>query len=130
LDLISVTHEPGTTFALRVRGHEVTTDMSEKDGGHDEGPSPGELLAGSLGACVAMIVQRYCDNHGYTDGQVEASLAIELADDPKRIGGIVIDLEIPKDVPENRMEAIKRLAHRCPIQQTLENPPTVDIDIV
>ena len=28
---------------------------------------------------------------GYTDGQVEASLTIELADDPKRIGGIVID---------------------------------------
>ena len=130
MDLISVTHESETKFAIRARGHEVSSDMSEKDGGHDDGLSPVELLAGSLGACVAMMVQRYCDNHGYTDGQVEASLAIELADDPKRIGAIVIDLEVPKDVPENRMEAIKRLAHRCPVHQTLENPPTVDIDIV
>lgn len=130
MDLISVTHEPGTKFAIRVRGHQVSSDMSEKDGGHDEGPSPVELFAGSLGVCVAMMVQRYCDSHGYTDGQVEASLAIELADDPKRIGAIVIDLELPKDVPENRMEAIKRLADRCPVHQTLANPPTVDIDIV
>ena len=130
MDLISVTRESQTKFAIRVRDHEVASDMSEKDGGHDAGLSPVELMAGSLGACVAMIVQSYCDNHGYTDGQVEASLAIELADDPKRIGAIVIDLEVPKDVPENRMEAIKRLAHRCPVHQTLENPPTVDIDIV
>jgi putative redox protein len=130
MDLISVTRETGTKFAISVRGHAVASDMTEKDGGHDEGPSPVELFAGSLGACVAMMVQHYCDKHGYTDGRVEASLAIELADDPKRIGGIVIDLEIPKDVPENRMEAIKRLANRCPVHQTLENPPTVDIDIV
>ncbi len=130
MDLISVTREPGTKFAIRVRGHEVASDMSEADGGHGEGLEQVELLAGSLGACVAMIVQRYCDNHGYTEGRVEASLAIELADDPKRIGAIVIDLEIPKDVPENRMEAIKRLADLCPVHQTLANPPTVDIDIV
>ena len=130
MDLISVTHESDTKFAIRVRGHEVASDMSVKDGGHDDGLSPVELLAGSLGACVAMIVQRYCDNHGYTDGHVEVSLTIELADDPKRIGNIVIDLEVPKDVPENRMEAIKRVAQRCPIHQTLKNPPTVDVDIV
>jgi uncharacterized OsmC-like protein len=130
MDLISVTHEADTKFAIRVRGHEVVSDMSEKDGGRDGGLSPVELLAGSLGACVAMIVQRYCDRHGYTDGRVEASLAIELADDPKRIGGIVLDLEVPKDVPQNRMEAIKRLAERCTIHQTLANPPGVDIDIV
>ena len=130
MDLISVTHESKTKFAIRVRGHEVASDMSEKDGGHDDGLSPVELMAGSLGVCVAMMVQRYCDNHGYTDGQVEASLTIELADDPKRIGGIVIDLEIPKDVPENRMEAIRRLADHCPVHQTFKHPPTVDIDIV
>ena len=128
MDLITVTRKGGLAFDIRVRGHEVTSDMSEKDGGRDEGPSPAELLGGSLGACVAMMVQGYCDRKGYTDGQVEVSLTLELADKPKRVAGIVVDVELPADVPENRMEAIRRIAEHCPVHATLMNAPRVDID--
>ena len=130
MDLISVTHKAGLEFAIRVRGHEVTCDMAEKDGGRDGGPSPVELLAGSLGACIAMMVERYCENHGYAEGEVGGSLTLELADDPKRVRRIVVDLEVPKDVPEDRKEAIRRLAQRCPIQETLQSPPDVDLDVI
>ncbi|TET31656.1 MAG: OsmC family peroxiredoxin [Planctomycetota bacterium] len=129
MDLITVTRKEGLAFDVRVRGHRLTCDMSEKDGGRDEGPSPAEMLAGSLGACVAMMVQRYCDNHGYTDGDVCASLTLELADNPKRIGGIVIDLELPNDFPEDRKSAVKRLAELCPIHETLKHLPKVDLEI-
>ena len=129
MDLITVTRKEDLEFSIRVRGHEVTSDMSEKDGGRDAGPSPAELLAGSLGACIGMMVQSYCQRHGY-DGDVGVSLTMELADAPKRIGGIVIDLELPDGVPEDRKEAIRRVAERCPIHETLRSPPGLDIDIV
>ena len=105
MDLITVTRKGGSQFGIRVRGHDVVSDMSEKDGGQDAGPSPVELLAGSLGTCIAMMVQSYCQRHGY-DGDVGVSLTTELADNPKRVGGIVIDLELPRDVPEARKEEI------------------------
>lgn len=130
MDLITVTHRAGLEFGIRVRGHDVATDMSLKDGGRDVGPSPVELLAGSLGACIAMIVQRYCQNHGYGDGEVAVSLTVQLADDPKRVRSIVVDLEIPRDVPENRKEVIRRLAERCPIHATLSDPPKVDLEVL
>jgi uncharacterized OsmC-like protein len=130
MDLITVTKKAGPEFAIGVRGHEVISDMSEKEGGQDAGPSPAELFAGSLGACVAMLVQRYCENHGYVDGEVGLSMTLELADDPKRVAGIVVDLEVPDDLPESRREAVKRLAQHCVIHETLRNPPSVDIDIV
>ena len=130
MDLITVTHKAGMEFGLCVRGHEVACDMSEKDGGRDEGPSPVELFAGSLGACMAMIVQRYCLNHGWQDGKVEVNLTFELAEHPKRVKSIVVDLEIPKDVPQDRIAVIRRLAQLCPIHETLQNPPQVDLDIV
>ena len=129
MDLITVTLEAGQECAVRVRGHEVISDMSEKDGGRDAGPSPVELLAGSLGACIAMMVQRYCDRHGYTDGEVGVSLTVELADAPKRVGGFVIDLELPNGVPEDKKEVIRRMAERCPVHETLRTPPRLDIDI-
>ena len=129
MDLITVNREGNLKFNIQVRGHEVSSDMSAKDGGQDAGPSPVELFAGSLGACIAMMVQSYCNRHGYVDGEVGVSLTLELEDAPKRIGGIVIDVELPTDVPEDKWEVVKRMAERCPIYETLSNPPRVDIDI-
>jgi uncharacterized OsmC-like protein len=129
MDLIDVTRKAATEFSIRVRGHEVGSDLSEKDGGRDQGPSPVELLAGSLGVCIAMMVQGYCDRHGYTDGDVGVSLTLELADTPKRVGGIVVDVELPKDVPEDKKDVIRRIAARCPVHETLRNPPRLDVEI-
>ena len=129
MDLITVTRKAGQEFALRVRGHEVTSDMSEKDGGRDAGPSPVELLAGALGACIAMMAQTYCDRHGFTDGDVGVSLTLELADSPKRVGAIVVDVELPNGLPEDKKNAVKRMIELCPVHETLRNPPRLDIDI-
>ncbi len=87
IDLITVTRKDDLEFNIRVRGHDVNCDMSAKDGGLDQGPSLVELLAGSLGTCIAMMVQGYCQRHGY-DGDVRVSLTMELADKPKRIGPV------------------------------------------
>ena len=128
MDLITVSRKDGLEFGIRVRGHDVASDMSEKDGGIDAAPSPAELFAGSLGACVAMMVQSYCRRHEY-EGDVEVSLTMEMADSPKRIGAIVVDVELPAGVPEEKREAIRRMAERCPIHETLKDPPRVDIEI-
>jgi putative redox protein len=129
MDLITVNRKDGLEFNIGVRGHDVTCDLSEQDGGRDRGPSPVELLAGSLGTCIAMMVQGYCQRHGY-DGDVGVSLTMELADKPKRIGRIVVDLELPDGVPEDKKEAIKRVAQRCPIHETFKSPPGLDIEVV
>jgi uncharacterized OsmC-like protein len=129
VDLITVEREAGLAFRLNLRGHEFRSDMSVDDGGRDAAPSPAELMAGSLGACIAMMVQGYCDTHGYSDGEVSVSLTVELGDDPKRVAGFVIDLELPDDVPVEKRDVIMRVAEKCTIHETLVNPPRVDIDI-
>ena len=129
MDLISITRKEDSAFSISVRGHEVLSDYSEKDGGHDRGLSPVELLAGSLGACIAMLVQNYCQRHGY-EGDVGVSMTVELADKPKRIGRIVIDLELPNGIPDDKKEIIRRLAQKCPIHETLKTPPGLDIEVV
>ena len=128
MDLITVTRENGLEFRIRVREHCVTSDMSVADGGRDGGPSPAELLGAALGACTAMMVQRYCREQGW-DGDAGVNLALELADDPKRVGRIVVDLELPDGVPDERKETVRRVAERCLIQETLRHPPAVDVDV-
>ena len=129
MDLITISRADGSKFDVRVRGHQVASDMSIKDGGQDAAPSPVELFAGSLGVCIAMMVQNYCDRHGYTDGDVGVSLTLELADSPKRVGAIVVDVELPNGLPEDKKDAVKRMIELCPVHETLRNPPRLDIDI-
>ena len=129
MDLITVEREAGLAFRLKVRGHRFSSDMSVEDGGRDVAPSPAELMAGSLGACIAMMVQVYCDTHGYTDGEVGVSMAVEFGSDPKRVSGIVVDVALPESVPLEKRAAVTRLAERCTIHETLRDPPRIDIDI-
>jgi uncharacterized OsmC-like protein len=128
MDLITVTRKEGLEFNVRVRGHDLTVDLPEKDGGGDQGPTPVELLGESLGTCIAVMIQGYCRRHGY-EGDVGVSLTMELADNPKRVAAIVVAVELPKSFPEDKMDAVRRIADLCPVHQTLRIPPRVDIDI-
>ena len=130
MDLITVTRRRGLEFNIHVRGHDVSSDMSVHDGGEDASFSPSELFAGSLGACIAMMVQGYCDRHGYVDGDVGVSLTLEYADEPKRVGAVVVDIELPPSVPKEQWGVVRRIAERCTIHETLHHPPRVDIEVM
>lgn len=129
MDLITVTREEGLRFSIHIRDHVMTTDMSVKDGGEDGGPAPVEIMGASMGACLATLVQAYCDARGYTDGDVGVSLTIEMVDNPNRVGGFVADVELPKDVPEKDKEKLKKMCLRLPIPASLRAEPRVDIEM-
>jgi len=129
MDLITVTREEGLRFSIRLRDHVITTDMSVDEGGKDGGPSPVEFLGVASGACLATMVQAYCDTRGYSDGDVSVSLTLELVENPNRVGGIVLDVDLPKDVPEGDREKLRKMALRMPVPATLKSKPRVDIEM-
>jgi len=129
VDLITVTREEGLRFSVKLRGHVMTTDMAVAEGGQDGGPSPVEFLGIASGACLATMVQAYCDTRGYTDGDVSVSLTLELVEKPNRVSNIVLDVELPKDVPESDKEKLKKMALRMPVPATLRTGPKVDIEM-
>lgn len=129
MDLITVTRTDGLAFTVAVRGHTLTTDMAPDEGGHDGGPNPVELLACAVGSCIATMLQQYCDEHGYTDGNVGASLTLELAADPKRIAGIVVDIELPEGIPADARAEMRGLVDGFPVPVTLRNAPQLDVEM-
>jgi putative redox protein len=129
VDLITVTRRAGLAFTVRLRGHVLTSDMAPAEGGCDEGPNPVELLACSVGSCLATMAQAYCNEHGYSDGDVGASLTFELATDPKRIAAVVVDLELPRGMPEDAQAEVRRLVEDFPVPATLRAGPRLDVEI-
>jgi uncharacterized OsmC-like protein len=130
MDLITVTRDEGLRFEIRVRDHVFAADMSVEEGGADSAPSPVELLGGSVGACLATMVQAFCDAQGYTDGDVGVSLTVELVENPNRIAGIVADVEVPNDVPDEDREKLRKMALRFPVPATLRGEPRLDVDML
>jgi len=53
-----VKHEGRMASSINVRGHKIIADVPPEMGGNDRGPTPVDLLAGSLGTCIAFSMSR------------------------------------------------------------------------
>jgi putative redox protein len=129
MDLLSAT-KAGTRYQIQVRKHQVFFAGHDAEGGPDRDLSPIEMFAASLGSCVLLMVDAYCQKHGYTDGDAAVHLTYELGDHPRRITAVTMDLELPRDVPEEKKEAVRRVAETCPVHRTLEIKPRIDLEIL
>jgi len=128
MDLITIKRREGLAFDVCLRGHQITTDMSAAEGGCDQGCNPIELLAASVGACLAIMTQRYCSEHGYTHGDVQITLTTELAAGPKRAAAFIADIELPPGVSLADRRELSRLVADFPVPATLRGLPSLDIE--
>lgn len=129
MDLITITQEKDSKFKTEIRKHSFYSDMSEKDGGNDEAPSPADLLVSSLGNCIGMIIQRYCQSHGYQSEGIEISMTYLLNDSPKMVKNITADVVLPEGFPKDRKKAVLNACKTCVIYNSLDKNIDIDIEI-
>ncbi len=119
--------------------HQWTANEPESHGGADRGPTPYELLSGSLGACVAITVRLYADRKGWPLHRVVVDVSHDRVhaddcDDPDRNCGR-IDVftqvvELRGDLDEAQRRRLAEIADRCPVHRTLSGTISIDTRIV
>jgi uncharacterized OsmC-like protein len=124
---IVVTHEGGVKFAAQVRSHRIVVDQPEGGGGEDSGPAPIELLGASLGTCVALYVQQFCQVRGIPHDGMRVEVEQHGASNPNRIGKFVVRVVLPAEVPEHYAAMLERVARSCPAHNTLEHGAEVAV---
>lgn len=104
---------------VQIRGHQITADEPPEHGGDDDGPSPLELLAGSLAACTAVTMEMYAQRKGWDIGDVVVDVDYEPSQrgSPTRFEMVVT---LPKELPEEQRERLMQIAAKCPVHRTLE----------
>lgn len=127
---VVVTHLEGDQFELAIRDHRLRVDQPCSDGGEDTAPTPTELFVSSLVACVAFYARRYLARHGLPTDGLRAEADFLFAERPTRVGEIDLRLHIPDCVPEESRARLLAVASHCTVHNTLENPPTVEIELV
>ena len=130
MDLITLKNEKGLCFSVQVRGHRFLVDMPMESKGQDQGPSPADLLAVSLGACMGMHMALYSQTAGLPSKGMEMNLVYNLVEEQgrKRIQTVTIDVVMPQD-PGERSAALLRAAQNCIVRNTLEKGPVIDVEI-
>jgi uncharacterized OsmC-like protein len=126
---IVVTHVGGVQFAAQVRSHRVLVDQPVRGGGADEAPAPIELLGVSLGTCVALYVQQYCQSRGLSHEGMRVELQQYGAQNPSRIGEFSLRVVLPAGIPAAHVAMLERVARSCPAHGTLTHAAEVSVQL-
>jgi putative redox protein len=129
MSLITIKHESGLHVTAAVRNHKLMLDVPADEGGTDRGPAPIEVLTAALGACMAMHVTKYCQSAKLPHEGFTIDLDFQLAPDPLRVAALTVDINLPSGFPENRKDAIKRVAQQCTVKNTLKESTAIDVEI-
>ena len=124
-----ITHEGGLKFAAQVRSHRIVVDQPQRAGGEDAGPMPLELLGVSLGTCIALYVQQFCQSRTLPYEGMRVEVQQHGAADPGRIGEFVVRVILPSELPAHQAELVERVARSCPAHHTLEHGAKVSVEI-
>ncbi|MCL7962881.1 MAG: OsmC family protein [marine benthic group bacterium] len=116
-----------TRVALTNGRHEWKSDEPLEKEGDDTGPTPYELLLGSLAACTLITLQLYARHKGIALGGVSARYEHEKQDDTDDLGKKkVVDVltshvEIAGEFTDAQRERLAQIVSRCPVHKTIEN---------
>ena len=121
----------GTQVTIRARDFTWLGDEPTSAGGTDVGPTPYEILLGSLAACITITLRFYADHKGIPLKQVDVELEYDRvhADDcvgcDERADGWIeriqsrVTLHGTFDEPQRKR--LSQVAARCPVHKTLAN---------
>jgi uncharacterized OsmC-like protein len=101
-------------------GKQIVTDAPLDNEGRGEAFSPTDLLATSLSCCMLTIMGIAARKHGFSiDGTKVATTKI-MAQNPRRVGEIVVEFTFPKNnYDEKAKKLIEAAARECPVAKSL-----------
>lgn len=121
----------GTEVTLQARQFTWRSDEPLGAGGTDLGPTPYEILLGSLAACIVITLRLYANHKRITLPEVGVRLdfdrvhADDCADCDERTDGwierITSQVTIRGTFDDAQRARLTQVAQRCPVHKTLAN---------
>lgn len=124
---MEITFPKGARVDASVGQHVIKTDQPPQGGGAGSAPTPFSVFLASIGTCAGIYVLGFCRQRGLpTDG-----LRITQRNHPDPNSGMInrveLQIELPKDFPEQYYEPLIRAADLCAVKKHLQDPPEFDI---
>jgi len=112
--------------AVRMRAHSVVVDEPLDVGGHDDGPTPQELLAASLASCTAITLQMYAERKGWDIGDLEVECCYAPAPERGCPTRIELVLHVGDGIDDEQLDRLRVIATKCPVHRLLDGEVMFD----
>lgn len=90
--------------------------------------SPTDLLAASLGSCIATVMGIFAKKRNLDFPPFHLEVEKEMSKSPRRVGHLKVELFMKKSYSLEIKQALEKIAHSCPVQLSLH--PDVAIEIL
>ncbi|SCU83763.1 OsmC family protein [Cupriavidus necator] len=123
----NTTSTPYTVTISDGHGHQWLADEPAEAGGADAGPSPGQLMLSSLGACTLITLQMFAARKAWP--LAGAVVELELNPDGKpAAGGTVIrrNISLTGVLNAEQQARLLQVANACPMHKLLTGEVVID----
>ena len=105
----------------------ITTDAPVKNHGSGEAFSPTDLAVTALGSCLLTIMGIAARTHGINIDESTARVTKIMSKNPRRIGKIIVDIDIPYELSAKEKSLLNQAAKACPVHHSLH--PNIEKEI-
>ena len=109
------------------KGFAIKTDQPTESDGEGSAPTPFDLFLASIGTCSGFYVLSFCQARNIPTEKITLVLKAERNEETKTIAKIAIEILLPEEFPEKYTDQLVRVAEKCAVKKTLENPPLFQI---
>ena len=110
-------------------GQEIPTDAPVENHGNGEAFSPTDLVVTALGSCLLTIMGIAAKTHGINIDQSIARVTKIMSKNPRRIGKIIVDIDIPYELSTKEKRLLNQAAKACPVHHSLHPDIEKEINI-
>jgi uncharacterized OsmC-like protein len=110
-----------------IRLEPVPGEMTIEAPSAEQSFSPFHMLASGLAYCTFSVMYAWAENAGLDARDLSFDVSWTFAQNPQRVDRFDMRFTWPS-LPEQRLEAARRVAKMCTIHATLEQAPMIAID--
>jgi len=108
-------------------GHGISTDAPVENHGNGEAFSPTDLVVTALGSCLLTIMGIAANTHGINIDNSIARVTKIMSTNPRRIGKIIVEIDIPYEISHKEQRLLNQAAKGCPVHNSMH--PDIEIEI-
>ncbi|HVE87976.1 MAG TPA: OsmC family protein, partial [Myxococcales bacterium] len=98
-------------------GTAMETEAPRDNGGTGGSFSPTDLVGAALASCALTTMALAASRENVPWGEARATVEKRMTPPPRRIGELVVEITMPRELPPSQRARFEQIAHDCPVHR-------------